>query len=124
MKRHLGLASLLRCDLKNPLLFKCLHAKNIEYDQEMPQLQTADKTCGYARKRNTTIMRHHEVKLGKAFSSLFPIKMIAKQEWTQSWAQQNIEQFQNPTMGAKINKEVTTTEPLQQNYITQTSKHV
>ena len=31
---------------------------------------------------NTT--RHHEDKLSKATSSFFPIKMIAKLEWTQS----------------------------------------
>ena len=42
--------------------------------------------------------------------SLFPIKMIAKLEWTQSIAQQNIEKVQNPTM------EVTTTNQQQQNY--------
>ena len=34
----------------------------------------------------------------KATSSLFPIKMIAKLEWTQRNAQENIDQFQNPTM--------------------------
>ena len=44
-------------------------------------------------------------------SSLFPIKMIAKLEWTQRNAQQNIEQLQYPTMGVTINKETTTTEP-------------
>ena len=47
----------------------------------------------------------------KATSSLFPIEMIAKLEWTQSNAQQNIEQLQNPTMGVTINNESTTTEP-------------
>ena len=35
--------------------------------------------------------------------------MIAKLEWTQSNAQQNIEQFQNPTMGVTINNNRTTT---------------
>ena len=39
------------------------------------------------------------------------LKMIGKLEWTQSNAQQNIEQLQTPTMGAKINNEPTTTEP-------------
>ena len=48
-------------------------------------------------------MRHQEDKLSKATSSLFPIKMIAKLEWTQSSAQQNIEQLQNHTMGVTIN---------------------
>ena len=44
-------------------------------------------------------------KLSKATSPLFPIKMIAKLEWTQSNAQQNIEQLQNPTVGVTINNE-------------------
>ena len=43
-------------------------------------------------------------------SSLFPIKMIAKRERTQSDVQQNMEQTQNPTLGATINNESTTTE--------------
>ena len=46
-------------------------------------------------------MIHQEDQLSKATSSLFPIEMIAKLEWTQSNAQQNIEQLQNPTMGAE-----------------------
>ena len=37
--------------------------------------------------------------------------MIAKLEWTQSNAQQNIEQLQNPTIVVTINNESTTTEP-------------
>ena len=53
-------------------------------------------------------MRHQEDKQSKATSSLFLIEMIAKLEWTQSNAQQNIEQLQNPTMGITINKESTT----------------
>ena len=36
--------------------------------------------------------------------------MIAKLEWTQSNAQQNIEQLQNPTTGVTINMESTTIE--------------
>ena len=40
-----------------------------------------------------------------------PIEMIAKLEWTQSNAQQNKQQLQNPTMGVTINNESTTTEP-------------
>ena len=50
-------------------------------------------------------------KHGKATSSVFPIKMIAKLERTQSNTQQNMEQTQNTTMGATINKESTTTKP-------------
>ena len=61
------------------------------------------------RKSHTTITSHQEDKQSKATSSLFPIKIIAKLEWTQSNAQQNIEQLQNPTMGATINNESTTT---------------
>ena len=37
--------------------------------------------------------------------------MIAKLEWTQSNAQQFIEQLQNPITGVTINNELTTTEP-------------
>ena len=48
--------------------------------------------------------KHQEDKQSKAISSLFPIEMIAKLEWTQSIPQQNIEQLQNPTMGVAINK--------------------
>ena len=47
----------------------------------------------------------------KATSFLYPVKMIAKLEWTQSNAQQNIEQLHNPTMDVTINNESTTTEP-------------
>ena len=42
----------------------------------------------------------HEEKLTKASSPFLPNKMIAKPEWTQSNAQQNTEQLQNPTTGA------------------------
>ena len=41
----------------------------------------------------------------KRTGSLFPIKMIAKLERTHSNVQQNIEQTQNPTVGATINNE-------------------
>ena len=63
------------------------------------------------RKSHTAITRHHEYKQSQATSSLFSIEVIAKQEWTQSNAQQNIEQLQNPTMRVTINNESTTTEP-------------
>ena len=36
--------------------------------------------------------------------------MIAKLQWTQGNAQQNIEQLQNPTMGVTINNRTTTLE--------------
>ena len=61
------------------------------------------------RKSHTTITRHQEDKQSKATSSLFTIKMIAKQELTQSNAQQKVEQLQNPTMGVTINNQTTTT---------------
>ena len=50
-------------------------------------------------------------KQSKATNSLFPIEMITKLEWTQSYAQQHIEQLQNPTMRVTINNESTTKEP-------------
>ena len=37
---------------------------------------------GTVRKSRSTITRHHEDKLSKAISSLFPIKMIAILKWT------------------------------------------
>ena len=58
-----------------------------------------------ARKSYTTITKHQEDKLSKATSCLFPIKMIAKLERTQSNTQQNIEQLQNPTMGSTTNQQ-------------------
>ena len=80
--------------------------KNSEYDQEIPQSQTADKSV-VPRER----ARHQEDKQSKATSSPFPIKMIAKLDWTQRNAQQNTEQPQNPTMGVTVNNESATTEP-------------
>ena len=82
-----------------------------EYDQEIPQSTNCRQPCGTPRKSRSTITRHQEDKLSKATSSLFPIKMIAIQERTQSNVQQNIEQLQTPTMGVTINKKSTTTEP-------------
>ena len=72
------------------------------------KLQTNSCT---ARKSHTTITRHQEDKLSKATSSLFPIKMIAKLEGTESNVQENIEQLQTPTIGVTINNKSTTTEP-------------
>ena len=56
-------------------------------------------------------MKHQEDKLSKATYSHFPIKMIAKLEWTQSNTQQNIEQLQKSAMGDTIDNYPTTTEP-------------
>ena len=41
--------------------------------------------------------------------------MIVLLEWTQSNAQQNIEQLQNPTIGVTMNTKSTLTEPLPSN---------
>ena len=80
-----------------------------EYDQERPQSQTADEP-GH---REEEPHNNHETqdKQSKETSSFFPIEMIAKLELTQSNAQQNIEQLQNPTLGVTINNESTKTEP-------------
>ena len=59
--------------------------KMSEYDQKIPPPQTVDKLVGHA-----TITRHQRDKQSKATSYLFPTKMIAKLEWTQRSAQQNI----------------------------------
>ena len=55
--------------------------------------------------QNIHVTRYQEDKQSKATSSLFPIKMIAKLERTQSTAQQNMDQTQNPTIGATANNE-------------------
>ena len=58
----------------------------------------------------TKITRHQEDQLSKATSSLFPTEMIAKLEWTQNNAQQNIDQLETPTMEVTFNNESITTE--------------
>ena len=68
-----------------------------EYDQEIPQAQTADKPMA-PRGRATQQPRGTWRPTNQ--SSSLPKKMIAKPEWTQSNAQQNTEQLQNPTPGA------------------------
>ena len=70
------------------------------------------QTRGIVRKSHTTIKRHQEDKQSKETSSFFPIKIIAKLEWTQTDAQQNIEQLQNPKIGVTINNKSTTTKLL------------
>ena len=66
---------------------------------------------GTSRKSRSTITRHQKDIVSKAASSLFPIKIIAILEWTLNNVQQNIEQLQTLTMGVKVNKKSTTTEP-------------
>ena len=92
---------------------KSAFKENSKYDQEIPQSQTAGKPVAPRGKSHDKVTRHQEDKLSKATGSLFPFKIIAKLEWTQRNAQQNIKQLQNPTMGETNNNEsTTTTEPL------------
>ena len=86
-----------------------------EYDQDIPQSKTGNKPVilwGRATQQSRDTIN---TKQSKATSSLFPIEMIAKLEWTQSNAQQNIEQLQNPTVGETINNESITTKLPPQN---------
>ena len=64
-----------------------------EYVQEILQSQTADKPLSHTKNMRTPGRQT------KQSNQLYlPIEMIAKIEWTQRNAQQNIEQLQNPTM--------------------------
>ena len=73
-----------------------------EYDQEIPQSQTAEKpVASWGRAAQL------KDKQSKATSPIFSIELIAKLEWTQSNAKQNIEQLQDPTMGVTINNRAT-----------------
>ena len=113
----LRLTYLLKFEHQGPELHCLLKVKEdlkivSEYDQEIPQSKTADSPVALRRKSRSTITRHQEDKLSKATSSLFPFKMIAILERTQSNVQQHIEQLRTPTMGVTINKKSTTTEPL------------
>ena len=77
-----------------------------KYDRELTKITNCKQTHGIVRKSHTTITRHKEEKQSKKNpSSLSPVKMIAKLEWKQSNAQQNIEQLQNPTMVVTINND-------------------
>ena len=82
-----------------------------EYHQEIPhnhKLQT------HPWHREEEPQNYHETpgRQTKPSNQLtLPRRGVAKLEWTQSNAQQNIEQLQNPTMGVTINNESTTTEP-------------
>ena len=52
-----------------------------KYDQEIPQLQTADNPMAPLG-RALNHHGHQEDKLSKATSYLFPVKMIAILEWS------------------------------------------
>ena len=71
---------------------------NPRYCEEEPQKNNNRKTPGRQK--------------SKATRSLITIKMIGKLERTQSHAHQNMEQTQNPTMGASNKNESTSTETL------------
>ena len=88
-----------------------LYLKKVsEYDQEIPQSQTADKPMAPRGRATQPSQRHKEDKLSKATSSLFSIKMIAKLGWILSNVQQNIVQLDSHN-GNNRNKKSTTTEP-------------
>ena len=73
--------------------------KEGEYDQKYHNHKL--QTNPWRRKEEQhNNQEKHEDKLTKATSSSLPIKMIAKTKWTQSIAQQNTDQLQNPTTGA------------------------
>ena len=91
-----------------------VHKKASEYDQEIPQSHTADQPTaprGRATEKNN-IHKTSERKQSKASSSLYPMKIIAKLEKTQSSAHRNMEKTQGPTIGATFTNESTPTEPL------------
>ena len=73
------------------------------YGQQIPRSQTADKPVAPRGEPHN----NHETP-GRQSSSLFPIKIISKLFLTQSNALQNMEQLQNPTMGALNDNEPTT----------------
>ena len=53
-----------------------------EYDQEIPQSQTADNPIAPRGRATQPSRDTRKTKLSKATSSLFPIKIIAILEWT------------------------------------------
>ena len=72
-----------------------------EYDQKIPQSHTAGQLMAPWGRAT----RYQEDKHSKTTSSLTQSRL-------ESNLQQKMEQTQNPTMGATINNESTTTEPL------------
>ena len=75
-----------------------LTKKVSEYDQEIPQSQTADNPVAPRGRATQPSRDHQEDKFSKATSSLYPIKIIAILEWTKRNVQQNIEQIQTPQL--------------------------
>ena len=69
--------------IQNSLFLACSYSKIVsEYDQEIPQSQTADKPMrpqGRAKQQSRDIRKTNQAKQ-PALS--YPIKMIAKLEWT------------------------------------------
>ena len=77
-------------------------AKNSEYDQEICHNHKLQTNLWHLEEepRNNHETPGRQTKQSNQLS-LFPIKMIAKLEWTQSNTQQSIEQLQNPTIGVR-----------------------
>ena len=84
--------------------------KNSEYDQEIPQSQTADNLW---YREEEPLNRHEtpgrQIKQSNQLS--LPHQDDCNTRMDISNVQQNIEQLQTPTMGVAINKKSTTTEP-------------
>ena len=85
----------------------CTHAgskKVSEYDEEIPQTQTADKPMASSGRATQQSRGTRKTNKAKQHALSSPSR------WVQSNAQQNIEQPQNPTTEATINNK-STTEP-------------
>ena len=92
------------------------NSKTSENDQKIPQSQTADKPVHREEGPHKILRDTRKTNKAKQpASSLFPIEMIAKLEWTQSNAQQNKEKIQNTTLGGnnqhRINNNKATPHP-------------
>ena len=87
-----------------------IHIKTSENDHKIPQSNTAENPWHRGEDPQNNNSHKTPGRQSKATNSLFPIKMIAKLERTQSNAQLNMEQTQNHKMGATVNNESTKTE--------------
>ena len=97
-----------------PNIYPTVSSKIVsEYDQEIPQSQTTDKAMASLGRADKTQQSRDTRKTNKAKQPALcspRFEKIAKIEWTQRNAQQNIEQLQNPTMAVTINNETTASE--------------
>ena len=74
-------------------------------------MDVVNSTAEYTRKATPYARIKHDVLiLLYTTSSLVPIELITKLEWTQSNAQRNVEQLQNPRKGVTFKNDLTTTE--------------